>query len=227
VNGEALSGSALWSRVADAGGVAVQPYQEVEMKRASLILRGAALACALCTASLPALAQSHGKQSSAPARWNTGDSTKQQRTAILKKEINAAYAQQQSECRRHAASQRTACLTSARQTYQQDMANVPKLLAGAPTGKVAERVVSTTPAPTPTMTTQSGATTASGSTGSAGTTGSGISSSSSRSGTPVDGGGIERNTATGMDSPQSLQPQHSGDEVQGPPPIVTPPAEQK
>jgi hypothetical protein len=220
--------------VADAGGVAVQPYQEVEMKRASLILRGAALACALCTASLPALAQHNGKQSSAPARWNTGDSTKQQRTAILKKEINAAYAQQQSECRRHAASQRTACLTSARQTYQQDMANVPKLLAAAPAGKVAERVVSTTPAPTPTMTTQSGATTASGSTGSAGMTGSsggsggsGISSSSSRSGTPVDGGGIERNTATGMDSPQSLQPQHSGDEVQGPPPIVTPPQQQK
>jgi hypothetical protein len=29
-----------------------------------------------------------------------------------------------------------------------------------------------------------------------------------------------------MDSPQSLQPQHSGDEVQGPPPIVTPPAQQ-
>jgi hypothetical protein len=223
------------------------------MKRASLIVRGAALACALCAASLPALAQNHSKPSNGPARWSTAANTKQQRTAILKKEINAAYAQQQSECRHHSASQRAGCMKSARQTYQQDMANVPKLLAQAPSGSVTERVVSTTPAPTPTMTTQAGATTASGSSGAGSTasgasgssgssatgssgagmtgsssngTGAGISSSASRSGDPVDGGGIRQNTATGMDSPQSLQPQHSGDEVQGPPPIVTPPKQQ-
>jgi hypothetical protein len=216
-------------------GVAVQPYQEVEMNRASLILRGAALACALCTASLPALAQNHSKSSGAPARWSKADTTKQQRMATLKKEINAAYAQQQSECRHKAAGKQSACLASARQTYQRDMANVPQLLAQAPAGEVTERVVSTTTAPTPTITTQSGATTASGSSGAAGTTSSsstgssgnaGISSSGS-SGMPVDGGGIRTNTATGMDSPQSQQPQHTGDEVQGPPPIVTPPAEQK
>lgn len=207
------------------------------MNRTSLILRGAALACALCTASLPALAQSHGKQASAPARWSKADTTKQQRMATLKKEINAAYAQQQSECRHKAAAKQSACLKSARQTYQHDIGNMPQLLAQAPTGEVTERVVSTAPAPTPTITTQAGATTASGSSaggstsssgGSTGSSGSaGISSSGSSSGNPVDGGGVRTNTATGMDSPQSQQPQHSGDEVQGPPPIVTPPVEQK
>lgn len=113
------------------------------MSKSAFIVRGIALACALGAASLPALAQNPTKQSG-PARWYKGDSTKQQRTATLKKEINAAYAEQQSACRHESSGQRSACLKQARQTYQHDMAHIPQLLAAAPSGGVNERVVSTT-----------------------------------------------------------------------------------
>jgi len=105
-----------------------------------------------------------------PARWTHGDSTKSQRMATLKKEINAAYAEQQTACKRKSSGKRDACLQQARQIYQRDMANAPRLLAQAPKGRVSERVVSTTPAATGTST-QPGAS-AYGSSG-AGMTGSG------------------------------------------------------
>jgi hypothetical protein len=133
------------------------------MNKATCILRGVALACALCAAGTPAMAAKD------PARWTQGDSTKAQRLATLKKEINAAYAEQQTACKHKASAKRDACLKQARQIYQRDMANAPTLLAQAPKGEVTERVVSTTPAPA--TSTQPGAT-AYGSSG-AGATGSG------------------------------------------------------
>jgi len=134
------------------------------MNKATCILRGVALACALCAAGTPAMAAKD------PARWTHGDSTKSQRMATLKKEINAAYAEQQTACKRKSSGKRDACLKQARQIYQRDMANAPRLLAQAPKGRVSERVVSTTPAATGTST-QPGAS-AYGSSG-AGMTGSG------------------------------------------------------
>jgi hypothetical protein len=149
---------------ADAGGVASIRYQEVEMNKATCILRGVALACALCAAGSPAMAAKD------PARWTQGDSTRAQRMATLKKEINAAYAEQQTTCKRKSSGKRDACLKQARQVYQRDLANAPRLLAQAPRGEVTERVVSTTPA-TPNPATQPGAS-AYGSSG-AGATGAG------------------------------------------------------
>ena len=150
------------------GGVASIRYQEVEMSKAKCILRGVALACALYAAGTPAMAAKD------PARWTQGDSTRSQRMATLKKEINAAYAEQQAACKRKSSGKRDACLKQARQVYQHDMANAPRLLAQAPRGEVTERVVSTTPA-TPATPAQPGAsaygTSGSGATGSGGATG--------------------------------------------------------
>jgi hypothetical protein len=150
------------------GGVALIRYQEVEMSKAKCILRGVALACALCAAGTPAMAAKD------PARWTQGDSTRSQRMATLKKEINAAYAEQQAACKRKSSGKRDACLKQARQIYQRDMANAPRLLAQAPRGEVTERVVSTTPA-TPATPAQPGASaygsSGSGATGSSGATG--------------------------------------------------------
>jgi hypothetical protein len=140
------------------------------MNKASSILRGAWIACALCAASVPALAGDHPKAAKDPARWSTGDKTKAQRAATLKKEINAAYAEQQTACKHKSAGSRASCLKDARQVYQHDMAQVPQLLAQAPRGKVSERVVSRTTA-APAAPAQPGAT-AYGSSGAA-TTGSG------------------------------------------------------
>lgn len=141
------------------------------MKHASLMLRGAAFAAALCAASVPALAQQ--------SQWNKGDSSKQQRSAILKKEINAAYADQQSACKRQSAAKRTSCMKSARVAYQRDLANMPQLLANAPQSEVRERVVSVTPA-APDSTASAPGSTAYGNTG-AGTTSSGSSGAGSTS----------------------------------------------
>jgi hypothetical protein len=141
------------------------------MNKASSILRGAWIACALCAASVPALADSHPRAAKDPARWTTGDKTKAQRMATLKKEINAAYAEQQSACRHKSSGSRAGCLKEARQVYQHDMAHAPQLLAAAPRGEVTERVVSTTPA-TPETPAQPGAS-AYGSSNAGAATGSG------------------------------------------------------
>jgi len=111
------------------------------MSKATCILRGVALACALCAAGSPAMAAKD------PARWTQGDKTKAQRMATLKKEINAAYAEQQTACKKKSSANRAACLKEARQVYQHDMAKAPQLLAQAPRGEVTERVVAATPAP--------------------------------------------------------------------------------
>jgi hypothetical protein len=124
-------------------GVAIEPLQEIEMRPSAFIARGVALACALGAAALPALPAVAHQATSAPARWSSGDSTPAQRKATLTKEINAAYAEQQSQCKRQPASQRSACLKEARTTYQHDLASMPRLLAGAPAGSISERVVST------------------------------------------------------------------------------------
>jgi tellurite resistance protein len=136
---------------ADAGGVAFLRYQEVEMSKATWFLRGVALACALCAAASPAMAAKD------PARWTQGDKTKAQRMATLKKEINAAYAEQRTACKRKSSGSRNTCLKEARQVYQHDMAHAPQLLAAAPRGEVTERVVATTPS-TPDTPVQPGAT---------------------------------------------------------------------
>jgi len=146
------------------------------MKQASLILRGAALAAALCAASVPAMAQQ--------SQWNKGDNSTKQRTAILKKEINAAYAEQQTTCKRQSAGKRSACMKSARQTYQQDMANVPRLVANAPQSEVIERVVSVTPvSPAPAAAAPGSTAYGSSSAGSTTSSGSGNASSDAASGT--------------------------------------------
>lgn len=136
------------------------------MSKATCILRGVALACALCAAGSPAMAAKD------PARWTQGDKTKAQRMATLKKEINAAYAEQQAACKRKASASRAACLKDARQVYQHDLAQAPQLLAAAPRGEVTERVVSTTPAPAAATPDQAAGSTAYGSS-STGSTGSG------------------------------------------------------
>jgi hypothetical protein len=117
---------------------------------------------------LPAFA---GDKTTGPARWTTGDSTSAQRKATLTKEINAAYAEQQTQCQRQGAAKRARCLTAARTTYQHDLAAMPRLLADAPAGGISERVVSTT-AGAATTPVARGAN-AVGSSGSTGTSGSG------------------------------------------------------
>jgi hypothetical protein len=111
------------------------------MSITKISLRSMTLACALCAA-LPAMAQSSAK-SGDPARWSKTDKTKQQSMATLKKEINAAYAQQKTECGKQAKSERSSCLAQARQTYDDDMKNAPQLVAQAPTGGIQERTVTT------------------------------------------------------------------------------------
>jgi hypothetical protein len=127
------------------------------MSQASSILRGAWIACALCAVTVPALAGNHHRGAKDPARWTTGDTTKAQRMATLKKEINAAYAEQKAACKHKSSGSRAACLKQARQIYRHDMAHAPQLLAQAPKGEVSERVVSTTTL-APTTPTQPGAT---------------------------------------------------------------------
>jgi hypothetical protein len=94
------------------------PSQEDKMKLLSILSRCGALACALCAASIPAQAQRADNQ--------------QQRLATLKKEINAAYAQQKRECRQQPKNERAGCLKEARKVYRSDMEDVPTLVAREP-----------------------------------------------------------------------------------------------
>ena len=113
------------------------------MKQSSLArhaLQGAFFAAALCAAAVPALAQNSARKAGDPSRWYQGARTEQQRLGVLKKEIHAAYAQQQAECRRQAAGSRASCLKEARQVYRNDMANASRLVAEAPTSQVREQV---------------------------------------------------------------------------------------
>lgn len=110
------------------------------MKTKTPSLRSIVVACTLCVAAGSALAQSQtAKKPGDPARWYT----KQQTTTTLKKEINAAYAEQKSACNRGAKAERTSCLADARKTYQHDLGNMTQLAQNTPAGGVSERVVST------------------------------------------------------------------------------------
>jgi hypothetical protein len=64
-----------------------------------------------------------------PARWSQGDVTNADRARTLRKEIGAALAEAKQGCKQAPASERSACLKEAQQTYQNDMAKVPQLLA--------------------------------------------------------------------------------------------------
>lgn len=121
----------------------VLTLMEVMMDTKSLVRSGAALACALCAfsvAPLPAAAQDTARKGD-PARWYRGDSTQQQRLDILRKEIDAAYAQQQADCRRKREPGRAGCLKQASRIHRRDMANAPSLVAQAPTSEVREKVL--------------------------------------------------------------------------------------
>jgi hypothetical protein len=117
------------------------------MNKSNLSFSSIAMACALCVAAVPALAQGQSASKPGdPARWYAGNKSQQQSLATIKKEINAAYAQQKSECQRGAKAERASCLQQASQTYRSDMANARELVANAPSGGVSERVVATTAA---------------------------------------------------------------------------------
>jgi hypothetical protein len=138
------------------------------MKQLSLS-RMVAVACILCASSAGASA-AQNKHGSDPARWYKGDSTQAQRMQVLKKELNAAYAEQTAACKKRKSGKQSACLKEARANFQRDSANARQLVANAPQSSITERVVSVTPAGGQ-DTTQPGATAVGGS-GAAGQTGS-------------------------------------------------------
>nr|WP_314539167.1 hypothetical protein [uncultured Massilia sp.] len=193
------------------------------MKTKTPLLNGVVVACTLCVAAGSALAQSQtAKKPGDPARWYT----KQQTTTTLKKEINAAYAEQKSACNRGAKSERAGCLADARKTYQTDMKNMTQLAKNTPAGGVNERVVTTTEAGgtsggTSAMGGSQGGSTASGgmeagaaATGSTGSTGS--------SGSGITASGTAQSDAEAATS-ASGQPQVPQTQPMQPPPVTTPP----
>ncbi len=121
-------------------------------------LRAAALACALCTASLAAFGQASGDRTVAPAvahqqkaeiakgdpaRWYRADRSDSARLRTLHKEIAAAYGEAKTACNKGAKSHRAACLKDARIAWQRDMKNAPELVASAPAASVLTRVTTT------------------------------------------------------------------------------------
>lgn len=121
-------------------------------------LRAAALACALCSASLGAFGQASGDQTVAPAvahkqkaeiakgdpaRWYRADRTNSARMRTLQKEIAAAYSEAKTGCNKGAKSSRSSCLKDARITWQRDMKNAPAQLAAAPNAETLTRIVTT------------------------------------------------------------------------------------
>ena len=64
-----------------------------------------------------------------PARWHREDVTPAQKERTLRKEIGAALAESTNACKKGPASERDACIREARETYKQDMAKVPQVLA--------------------------------------------------------------------------------------------------
>lgn len=121
-------------------------------------LRAAALACALCSASLAAFGQASGDRTVAPAvahkqkaeiakgdpaRWYRADRTDAARMRTLQKEIAAAYGEAKTACRKGPKSHRAACLKDARIAWQRDMKHAPELAASAPAASVLTRVTTT------------------------------------------------------------------------------------
>jgi hypothetical protein len=64
-----------------------------------------------------------------PARWSSSDQSSAEQTRTLRKEIGAALAEARQSCKQEPASERSACLKQAQDTYQADMAKVPQLVA--------------------------------------------------------------------------------------------------
>ena len=163
------------------------------MKQLSLS-RMVAVACILCASSAGASAATN-KHGSDPARWYKGDSSQAQRMQVLKKELNAAYAEQTSACKKRKSGKQSACLKEARANFQRDSANARQLVANAPQSSITERVVSVTPAGGQDST-QSGASAVGGS-GAAGQTGAGAGTNPATTGSQQSG-------AAGYGSSQSM-----------------------
>ncbi len=64
-----------------------------------------------------------------PARWSQGDRTSAEQARTLRKEIGAALAEAKQACQKGPAEQRSACMKEAQQTYKDDMAKVPQMMA--------------------------------------------------------------------------------------------------
>lgn len=64
-----------------------------------------------------------------PMRWKQADTTKAAQEHTLRKEIGAALAEARQACQKGAASERSSCLKDAQQTYKDDLAKVPQILA--------------------------------------------------------------------------------------------------
>jgi hypothetical protein len=182
------------------------------MKQLSLS-RMVAVACILCASSAGASAASN-KHGNDPARWYKGDSSDAQRMQILKKELNAAYAEQTAACKKMKSGKQSACLKQARANFQRDSANARQLVANAPQSSVTERVVSVTPAGG--QDTTPGAT-AVGSSGAAGQTGAGAGTNpamtgSQQSGAPQTGApaGYGSSQSTGATTPPTQSGTQSG-----------------
>lgn len=180
------------------------------MKQLSLS-RMVAVACILCASSVGASAAQQSKHGNDPARWYKGDSTQQQRMNVLKKELNAAYAEQTAACKKKKSGKQSACLKQARATFQRDSANARRLVANAPQSEITERVVSVTPAGGQTGS-QAGSS-AYGGSGAAGQTGSSAAGQTGMGATPAQAGGqqsgasqtgAEQSGAAGYGSSQSM-----------------------
>jgi len=122
------------------------------MRQFTLAGHGLALACAFMLCGGPAQAQNQPQvqvrddttvaeavaqkqakeiQAGDPARWHHDDASRQAALKTLQKEIGAAYDEARRACAKGPAAQRTGCLTTARQTWQDDLKNGPAQLEAA------------------------------------------------------------------------------------------------
>lgn len=62
-----------------------------------------------------------------PARWYQADRSTTTQLRTLRKEINAAYAEAKTGCRKTASGERRDCMKEARDTYTADMGNLREL----------------------------------------------------------------------------------------------------
>jgi hypothetical protein len=86
-------------------------------------------------------------QAGDPARWHQDDASRQAALKTLQKEIGAAYDEARRGCGKGPAAQRSSCLQTARQTWQDDLKNAPDQLEAARNmGGVTTTSTVTTPA---------------------------------------------------------------------------------
>ncbi len=64
-----------------------------------------------------------------PARWSRPDASSAEQARTLRKEIGAALAEAKRACQQGPAPERGACLKEAQQTYRDDLAKVPQIIA--------------------------------------------------------------------------------------------------